>query len=386
MSDIIRGVSEAVVLIFDLLIYMQLTVFKKNNRVIRIFAYTSCAVFLGVFFGLTYTNIMPEALASFVCVTLPSFILFFILSKYKDFRFFVTFCLLDTVTLILTFFSRSAHVLLGDTVGLIGAVFVSLFMITIYIKGRPYFCNYRELIENVKDGWGLMALSTCLIYILLIFSASYPKPLIERQEYFFVYAFLSICILVFYAVLFLNIVQKKKLADLNAQLMREKDWHTMAYYDTLTGIKNRMAYMEQINVLERSARKTDLIHVVMIDIDHFKEINDTLGHHMGDLTLKNTAQLLNTVFPEDHYMNFRIGGDEFVVISQDVPAEILKDKISFIKSSESVANIGCSFSVGYSMVDFEQKNAMENAFIRADRAMYQDKLKEEVKDDGSEAE
>ncbi|MBQ9133788.1 MAG: GGDEF domain-containing protein [Clostridia bacterium] len=210
--------------------------------------------------------------------------------------------------------------------------------------------------------------------VALIFAAAYPKPLIERHEYLIIYAFLSVTILCFYAV-FVLMLQKKKLADLNVQLIKEKQWHKIAYNDALTGMKNRMAYIEQINELERTAKKTDLIRAVMIDIDNFKKINDTHGHYVGDLTLQNAAKLLDTVFSEENYATFRIGGDEFAVIANGVSVEALQERIACLKDSEFCLDVGCSFSIGYSTVDLEQKNAMENAFIRADSAMYEEKRK-----------
>lgn len=375
MGNTIGIINEMVVLVFNVLIYMQLTVLKKDCLRSRLFMYGGCAVILAAFFFCTYRKILPEMLALFVLVTLPSFILFFILSKYKDFRFFVTFCFLDTVTLIITFFSRAINIVAGDIAGIISTVVVFLLMFGIYMVGRPLFRRYRELMENVNDGWAIMAVSTFLIYILLIFAASYPKPLVERVDYLPVYGFLSITILSFYAVFILSMIQKKKLSDLNMRLINEKKWYKIAYNDGLTGLKNRMAYMEYVNELERTAEKPDAIYIVMIDINNFKKINDTFGHHIGDQTLQNAAKFFETVFSEENYSIFRIGGDEFVIVATGVTPETLEEKIVSVKESEIGEDIRYSFSIGYAAVNFEQKNGMEHALIRADRAMYEDKMK-----------
>ncbi|MCI9626599.1 MAG: GGDEF domain-containing protein [Clostridia bacterium] len=375
---IVGNITEIIVLFFNVLIYMQLTVLKKDNRITRCLMYGGSVVIIGLFFVLTYTGILAEALASFLCVTVPSFLLFFALSKYKDFRFFVTFCFLDTITFIITFFTRAIDVVCGMIPGIISSVIVCLLILIVYIKGKPYFHSYRKLMENVKDGWETMALSSFLIYILLIFTAAYPKPLIERIEYLPVYLFLSITVLSFYALFVVTLMHKKKLSDLNARLMQEKQWHKIAYRDALTGLRNRMSYIEKINELERTLEKTDVIYAVMIDINNFKKINDTLGHHVGDLTLQNVAKLLSDAFSEEHYTAFRIGGDEFAIIAKDVSEDTLKEKIKSIKTAGMDSDIGCPLSVGYSAVDFEQDNIMENAFIRADNAMYKDKAKSKM--------
>ncbi len=373
MESVIRLASEAIVLIFNLLIYMQLTVCKKDNFITRFIMYTVGVISVGSFFVVTCMGILPELSASAICVTIPSFIVFFILSKYKDFRFFVTFCFLDTVTFIFVFFIRALDILFGDVAGIISAVFITILMFFIYMKGKPYFRNYRELMSNVKEGWAEMAISTLLIYILLIFSAAYPKPLIERTEQLPTYAFLAVTVLSFYAVFGANLYQKKKLADANERLMREKKWHEIATKDALTGMENRTAYKEAVRDVEKTSNNEDNVYMVMMDIDNFKAINDTFGHHTGDLVLKSTAERINHIFREENYSSFRIGGDEFVVIARNVSREVLKEKLETLKSSLFDGDISVSLSIGYSAANFEQKNTMEKAFIRADEKMYRDK-------------
>lgn len=368
-------ISEVIVLIFNILIYRQLTVLKNDCFRNRVLMYGGCAVMLTAFLGCTYTKLLSESLASFVLVTIPSFILFYSLSKYKDFRFFVTFCFLDTVTLIIVFFSRAIHIMAGDIAGMISAVVICLLMFGFYMFGKPFFCKYRELMGKINDGWGLMAVSAFFIYILLILAAAYPKPLIERTEYLPVYAFLSVTVFSFYAVFVLSMIQKRKLSDLNEQLVNEKKWYKIAYNDALTGLKNRMAYIEYVNDLERNEERSEEVYIVMFDINNFKKINDAFGHHIGDQTLQNAAKFFETVFAEDEYSIFRMGGDEFVVVATNVTLKSLEEKIRLIKESEKDANMGYSFSTGYSQVNFEEKNSMEKALIRADKKMYENKMK-----------
>lgn len=375
MDNKIGVISEVIVLIVNVLIFMRMTVLKKDTLATRMIMYIGSAIILGVFFVCTYTGLLPEALGSFVCVTIPSFTLFFILSKYKDFRFFVTFCFIDTVTMVLTFFSRMIGLMGGAIATVISGIAVCLVMLLIYFTGAPYFKRYRELMENVEGGWGTTAIATLLIYGLLIFTASYPKPLVERQEYLLPYAFLSVTILSFYVVFIRTLLQRKALSDLNAQLMQEMQWHEIAYSDGLTGLGNRMAYMEQVSKVERTAEESACIYVVVIDINNFKRINDTLGHHVGDRTLKNVADQLNRIFAEECYMTFRIGGDEFAVISNGVTAELLEEKIAALKELSMNSELECSLSVGYAKANLTQNNAMENAFVRADSIMYEEKMK-----------
>lgn len=370
MDNALGIISEIFVLFFNVLIYTQLTVPKKDNVITKLLMYVGSTLIVSAFFVCTWFLNVPEVFASFVCVTLPSFLLFFALSKYKDFRFFVTFCFLDTTTLILTFFARFIDIKFGHIPGAIVSVIVIAFMSGLYIKGKPLFKSYRDLLKNVKDGWASMAIATFMIYFILIFSATYPMPLIQRTEYLLSYAALSVTLLAVYVVFILSLVQRKKLCDLNEQLINEKKWHKIAYEDALTGLKNRMAYMENINNLERNLPRDSHVCVVMIDIDNFKNVNDTMGHKAGDELLKNVATALQKIFFDTGCVVYRVGGDEFVVIALETAPEYLKPIIDNINQTKEITALGCSVSVGCSDVDLYENNAFERAFARADEKMY----------------
>lgn len=370
MDNTLGIISEIFVLVFNILIYMQVTVPKNNGIITKLIICVGSTLILSVFFVCTYFLHFPEALASFVFVTLPSFILFFALSKYKDFRFFVTFCFLDTVTLIITFFARFVDIEFGHVAGSVASIIVIALMLVLYIKGKPFFKKYSELLETVKDGWVSMALATFMIYFLLIFSATYPMPLIQRTEYLLSYAALSVTLLTVYVVFIISLIQRKQLCDLNEQLINEKKWHKIAYEDALTGLKNRMAYMENINNLERNLPKYSRVCVIMIDIDNFKNINDTMGHKAGDELLKNVSIALQKIFFDVGCVVYRVGGDEFVVIALEVAPEYLKSIIDNINKTKEITELGCSVSIGCSYVDLCENNAFERAFARADEKMY----------------
>jgi len=89
---------------------------------------------------------------------------------------------------------------------------------------------------------------------------------------------------------------------------------TMAYYDSLTGLPNRRLFNVQLLKMIEQARKTRCkMALLFLDLDHFKDINDTLGHHAGDTVLKQVAEnLKSTLRPSD--LIARLGGDEFVIL------------------------------------------------------------------------
>ncbi len=370
MEAIFSAVSDIIVIFFDLLIYTRLTTLKQDTKAYRWVMYSCCLVILVAYFIATYIMHFPVAISSFLIMSLPSFLAFWLLSRYKDARFFVTFCFVDTVTLIIAFLSRALAIIGGTPGALAGCVFTLVLFSTIYVVGRPYFPRYRELLERVPDGWGSMMVATLLIYILMIFTPAYPKPMIQRTEYLPQYFLLSATVIAFYVVFIITLLQKRRLHELNIRLSNERKWHDMAYVDGLTQLPNRMAYIERINALSRS-EDNSTIHAVIVDIDGFKAINDTFGHHTGDRKLQQAAALFAKIFAEPSYQVFRIGGDEFAIIAINVSPEALEEKL--LQLNDPYDEVDCVFSYGHSAVRENENNAMENAFIRADAAMYQQK-------------
>jgi diguanylate cyclase (GGDEF)-like protein len=98
---------------------------------------------------------------------------------------------------------------------------------------------------------------------------------------------------------------------------REAQYRELAHHDALTGLPNRLAMQAAIPQLLEAARKTSSrVAIVFIDLDHFKDINDSRGHRCGDRLLEATAQRLREcVRPTD--LVARLGGDEFVVVAFD---------------------------------------------------------------------
>ena len=106
-----------------------------------------------------------------------------------------------------------------------------------------------------------------------------------------------------------------------------KDLQYLANYDSLTQLPNRALCMDRIKYALKSASRTNsLVAVLFLDLDHFKDVNDSLGHAVGDQLLKATSQrLLEKLRAEDTLA--RLGGDEFVII------------LNNLKSTESVISL-----------------------------------------------
>ncbi len=110
-------------------------------------------------------------------------------------------------------------------------------------------------------------------------------------------------------------------ARAGAELERQKTEskiRNMAYYDSLTGLPNRVLLKDRMEVaLRQGLRNKTLVAVLYLDFDHFKDINDNYGHMMGDLLLKEGSRRLEACLRKGDTVS-RLGGDEFVIVLPEI--------------------------------------------------------------------
>lgn len=142
-----------------------------------------------------------------------------------------------------------------------------------------------------------------------------------------------------------------------------------ATHDSLTGIFNRSAFDEMYH----KAHSTKNIGLLLVDIDFFKEINDTYGHEIGDSVLKKVASTLHTSFRADDVI-CRIGGDEFTVILHGVNQtckEQLENKISFVMKKLREPEEGMpDFTLSIGAAFGSEKTTFKTLYKCADEALY----------------
>jgi diguanylate cyclase (GGDEF)-like protein len=159
-------------------------------------------------------------------------------------------------------------------------------------------------------------------------------------------------------------------------LLRESRYHhRLAMYDSLTGIRNRLWLNKK---LEKLAKNNQAFNFYLIDLDGFKIINDTQGHHAGDMFLRSVASRLKQL-EHPHCFCARMGGDEFAVIElfqQNIsgaePSQLPDQLVSLLNSATMIAgkSLTISASIGISQFPTSAKNIPE-VLKQADFAMYE---------------
>lgn len=152
-------------------------------------------------------------------------------------------------------------------------------------------------------------------------------------------------------------------------------YRDMANTDFMTKLKNRNSYETDRNNLN-IMKKLDGFIVVVIDVNNLKQVNDRLGHDMGDECIKNAGKILHSV-EGGKITAYRYGGDEFVLLMKDQEKpEILIAQIKekFRKYGEKLA-VPVALAAGYAMFDETLDENLTDTQKRADQRMYEDKIR-----------
>jgi diguanylate cyclase (GGDEF)-like protein len=161
----------------------------------------------------------------------------------------------------------------------------------------------------------------------------------------------------------------KELTDQNEALRRQ------ANVDPLTGLLNRWAFQSLLSEERRKDDKNQSVTVFLMDIDHFKSVNDKFGHCFGDTVLQRVAEAVqSSVRPSDHVI--RWGGEEFLVVASGLSSrrevEGLSERISLAVSSVSFENnLKVTLSIGAATRSSGEN--LEALIAKADDCLYEAK-------------
>ncbi|MCW9030398.1 MAG: EAL domain-containing protein [Gammaproteobacteria bacterium] len=159
----------------------------------------------------------------------------------------------------------------------------------------------------------------------------------------------------------------------------EKKLEYLAYYDDLTELPNRSLFIENLKkALSLAKRKESLLGVLFVDLDRFKNINDSHGHYIGDGVLKNVADRLREILRDSDTIA-RNGGDEFVILMENMkdvrePYVVANKIIELLNTKFNVEghDIHIGASVGIAMYPLDGDNALD-LLKMSDTAMYEAK-------------
>lgn len=177
-----------------------------------------------------------------------------------------------------------------------------------------------------------------------------------------------------------------RILKLEKSLKRANDEiRLLSITDPLTGCFNRAYLGEQFpQELSRSQRYKHHLSVVLVDLDHFKKVNDTYGHQAGDLVLKSTAECLMGQAREKVDWTVRYGGEEFLIVLPEtdcdgarIMAERVRVAVSNMRMQVAETQIQVTASFGVACVNFRQKQkpvvTMEELINKADEQLYRSK-------------
>jgi len=150
----------------------------------------------------------------------------------------------------------------------------------------------------------------------------------------------------------------------------------LALIDELSGLENRRAFYEKGDLLvEYCQRNGNLLALIVMDVDQFKNINDNYGHAAGDEAIRQVGRLIKTVIRKSD-IGARIGGEEFAVlfeVTNQEGAELLAKKLLKVITGTSVNFNETSFTISASFGVSVSNSNLETLFQRADEALYRAK-------------
>lgn len=202
-------------------------------------------------------------------------------------------------------------------------------------------------------------------YISLLFFAVPPFVCMFLQYFFYGYSLVLCGTVISVIIIYLNI-QNQNL-----------------YTDYITSLTNRRGLERLLKRKVRDLKPSENFGGLMLDVDHFKAINDTYGHRVGDKALAETAMLLKSAV-KNCEMIARFGGDEFFIIVSGTSEEKLKDLVKQINDAFEKRNtiqhhvIPLAVSIGYAIYTKESNQTIEQFHDHLDKLMYENKKSKKI--------
>jgi diguanylate cyclase (GGDEF)-like protein len=164
--------------------------------------------------------------------------------------------------------------------------------------------------------------------------------------------------------------------DITDRRQSEQQIQKMAYFDSLTGLPNRSLFLDRLNqAMARASREKGSLALLFLDLDRFKNVNDTLGHSVGDQLLTDVSMRLKRHIRNSDTLA-RLGGDEFVVIATNLGKElnatyVAKNLIEAVQAPFRIGNDRLHVTTSIGIALFPEDGTDTEALLKnADLAMY----------------
>ena len=280
-------------------------------------------------------------------------------SIYKKYLKYIAyiFIILINVTTIMQFTGNMDYyefIPLIDVLCIISAIIISIILFYEVKKMKNIYAN--KLVWSI----GIICIGATLDIICNYFE------IISLSVWF------KISFFIFLILQFIGVTQS--IYNIICENEKVKTLQEIAYVDALTGVKNRRAYWEKINEINKNLNLGNIFIVIIFDINNLKIINDTLGHEKGDELIRNACRIITNLFKENSI--YRIGGDEFVVILENLNSSDYSNLLKQLKDEmqkfiyNCICELDISFAHGVAIYNADSDKSYEDVFNRADKSMY----------------
>ncbi len=246
--------------------------------------------------------------------------------------------------------------------------------------------NYLKMVKMLKQEWWILNATLLVSYALAYYLLFVPTPVFDRPD-FFIHSYLGILLsILVYMIMFIFFIEVKlkKDIEIDKQLLSQQVSYlakesekiiSIAYIDTLTGVKNRYSLYRNLDQLILTKKH---FLVLFIDLDNFKIINDDYDHAKGDCYLKTFVKTLET-YIKGYGEVYRFAGDEFVCLVTENTDTFIPNQLR--ESLEEAFKMDIpfyGFSQGISVYPLHGLNA-DDLINYADQMMYTEKKAKKIR-------
>ena len=305
-------------------------------------------------------NLICSYIAFISLMMLPLPFAFFVRAYYEDdSKIWDMFCIANVIQIAFCFFLQLFGIAdFRTTLWTTHVMVFTLMMIVLSISIK--LLRTRENSENVK--MHLLCISICTITLGLDLIAFYVH--VWDSNIFGRIGFLLYIILI-------GISSAKESTALMKLGRKANTYQRLAYTDLMTKMSNRTAFHRDFNIFSSSPND---IAIIILDLNNLKQINDTLGHNLGDEYIINSANIISNTFANVGKC-YRVGGDEFVIIIEKASHFDFKYYFNLMEWSIDSFNarkkdFHIQIAYGYAIYDASVDKTLNDTYQKADKNMY----------------